>query len=83
MLLHRQELAESGDIILDVQELSMAFENKMLFHDLNLTIYKGEKCGVDRRQRRRQINYFEADHGAADAVSGNDQAWRPGQGRLL
>lgn len=46
MLLHRQEVAESGDIILDVQELSMAFENKMLFHDLNLTIYKGEKVGL-------------------------------------
>ena len=24
----------------------MAFENKMLFHDLNLTIYKGEKVGL-------------------------------------
>ncbi len=46
MLLNRQEVAESGDIILDIHDLSMAFENKLLFNDLNLTIYKGEKVGL-------------------------------------
>lgn len=46
MTLNFQEVSSSGDVVLDVQNLSMAFTDKQLFAGLNLTIYKGEKVGL-------------------------------------
>lgn len=46
MLLHRQEVSETGDIILEIHDLSMGFGEKVLFQALNITIYKGEKVGL-------------------------------------
>ena len=38
--------AQSVDLVLDIKNLSKTFENKLLFKDLNLKIYRGERIGL-------------------------------------
>ncbi|WP_315523865.1 ABC-F family ATP-binding cassette domain-containing protein [Fusobacterium massiliense] len=38
--------AQSIDLVLDIKNLSKTFENKLLFKDLNLKIYRGERIGL-------------------------------------
>ena len=44
--LKRQEVAGSGEIVLEVHDLAMGFAQRSLFKDVNLTIYSGEKVGL-------------------------------------
>ena len=46
MLLNMQEVSGSGEIVLEIRDLAMAYPDKVLFHDFNDTIYKGEKVGL-------------------------------------
>lgn len=46
MLLQMQDVAGSGEMVLEIRGLSMAYPDKVLFHDFNETIYKGEKVGL-------------------------------------
>ena len=38
--------AQSVDLVLEIKNLSKTFENKLLFKDLNLKIYRGERIGL-------------------------------------
>jgi len=40
------DVAGTGDIVLEVQDLQMAYEGAELFSDLNFTVYKGEKVAL-------------------------------------
>lgn len=46
MVLNRLDVSGTGDVVLDIKDLSMAFGEKILFKNLDLTIYKGEKVGL-------------------------------------
>lgn len=46
MLLQMQEVAGSGEVVLEIRDLSMAYPDKVLFRDFSETIYKGEKVGL-------------------------------------
>ena len=38
--------AQSVDLVLDIKNLSKTFEDKLLFKDLNLKVYRGERIGL-------------------------------------
>lgn len=46
MSLHVHDVSGTGEIVLDIRELSMAYPDKVLFHDFTETIFKGEKVGL-------------------------------------
>ena len=46
MLLHMQDVSGTGEVVLEIRDLSMAYPDKVLFHDFTETIYKGEKVGL-------------------------------------
>lgn len=46
MNLSLTDAAQSGDIVLKIEELSMSYEARELFTDLNFTIYQHEKVGL-------------------------------------
>ena len=46
MMLNMHDVSGSGEVVLEIRDLSMAYPDKVLFHDFNDTIYKGEKVGL-------------------------------------
>ncbi len=46
MLLQMQDVAGSGEVVLEIRDLSMSYPDKVLFHGVTETIYKGEKVGL-------------------------------------
>ena len=46
MLLNMHDVSGTGEMVLEIRDLSMAYPDKVLFHDFNETIYKGEKIGL-------------------------------------
>ena len=46
MMLHMHDVSGTGEMVLEIRDLAMAYPDKVLFHDFNETIYKGEKIGL-------------------------------------
>ena len=46
MLLQMQDVSGSGEVVLEIRDLSMSYPDKVLFHGFTETIYKGEKVGL-------------------------------------
>lgn len=46
MMLHMHDVSGSGEVVMEIRDLSMAYPDKVLFHDFTETIYKGEKIGL-------------------------------------
>ncbi len=46
MLLHMHEVSGTGEVVLEIRDLAMAYPDKVLFSGFTDTIYKGEKVGL-------------------------------------
>ncbi|MBQ3510097.1 MAG: ABC-F family ATP-binding cassette domain-containing protein [Peptococcaceae bacterium] len=46
MMLHMHDVSGTGEMVLEIRDLSMAYPDKVLFRDFNETVYKGEKIGL-------------------------------------
>ena len=46
IMLNMHDVSGSGEVVLEIRDLSMSYPDKVLFHDFNDTIYKGEKVGL-------------------------------------
>ena len=46
MMLHMHDVSGTGEMVLEIRDLAMAYPDKVLFSDFNDTLYKGEKIGL-------------------------------------
>ena len=46
MLLNMHDVSGSGEVVLEIRDLAMEYQDKVLFHNFTDTIYKGEKIGL-------------------------------------
>ncbi len=44
--LRMEDVADSGDVVLEIRDLAMAYPDKPLFEGLTATVYKGDKIGL-------------------------------------
>ena len=46
MMLNMHDVSGTGEMVLEIRDLAMAYPDKVLFSDFNDTLYKGEKIGL-------------------------------------
>ncbi len=71
-----------GSIVVEVQNLSKAFGDKVLIDDLSFTLPRNGIVGVIGPERRRQDHAVQDDPGPGDAGLRRDQGRRHGQDQL-
>ena len=62
--------AQSVDLVLDIKNLSKTFEDKLLFKDLNLKIYRGERIGLIGKNGTGKSTLLKIINGMEKASSG-------------
>ena len=73
----------TGDIVLQVQNLHMAYQEQELFEDLNFTIYKGEKVALIGGNGTGKSTILKIITGNTKPISGLISLEFPGKNRLL